>query len=100
MSNVVQVFRAKVDPANVTRLLEIRPKAIAQAQEACPVLLRADLVRLDEETWLDILTWSEPNGAEQLMAVAAELPLLGEMHGLIGEVLTVDNGDLAHSTQP
>jgi hypothetical protein len=34
------------------------------------------------------------------MAVAGELPLLGEMHALIGEVLAVDTGDLAHSTAP
>lgn len=100
MPNVVQVFRAKVDPANVTRLLQVRPEAISQAQAACPVLLRAELVRLDENTWLDILTWSEPDGAEQLMKQGADLPLLSEMHSLVGEVLSIDTGELAHSTQP
>jgi hypothetical protein len=97
---VVQVFRAKVDPENATRLLQVRPEAIAQAQAVCPALLRAELVRLDEETWLDILTWSEPGGADQLMRHVAELPLLGEMHSLVDEILTVDTGELAHSTQP
>lgn len=100
MANEVQVFRASVDPANAARLVEIRPAAIAQAQAACPALLRAELVRLDERTWLDVLTWDAPGGADKLMAVATNLPLLGEMHALIGEVLAVDTGELAHSTVP
>lgn len=94
----VQVYRATVDPANVPRLLEIRPAALAQAQAACPVLVRADLVRLDERTWLDILTWSEPGGVDQLMAVAGDLPLVGQMHALFGEDLAVDTGELVHTT--
>ncbi|MEV0394473.1 hypothetical protein [Polymorphospora rubra] len=98
MSVFVQVFRAKVAPSDVARLLEIRPAAIAQAQAKCPVPLRAELVKLDDGTWLDILTWSEPNGAEQLMEHAAELPLLGEMHSLIGQVMSVRAGEVAHST--
>jgi hypothetical protein len=78
-------------------LLEIRPAAIAQARAACPLLVRADLVRLDDRTWLDILTWSEPGGADRLMAVAGGLPLVGQMHALIAEVVSVDTGELAHS---
>jgi hypothetical protein len=65
-----------------------------------PALLRAELIRLDEETWLDVLTWSRPDGVDELMAKAEQLPLLGEMHSLIGDVLSVDMGELAHSTQP
>lgn len=98
MANEVQVYRATVDPANVARLLQVRPAAIAQAQAACPALLRAELVRLDERTWLDILTWDRLGCAEKLMAVAADIPLLGEMHALISEVIAVDAGELAHST--
>lgn len=94
----VQVFRATVDPANVARLLEVRPAAIAQARAACPALLRAELVRVDEHTWLDILVWDGPGGADALMARAADLPLLGEMHALVGEVLAIDTGELAHTT--
>lgn len=99
MATSVQVYRAKVDPANVARLLEVRPLAIAQAQAACSALLRAELIRLDESTWLDVLTWSRPDGVDELMSKAADLPLVVKMHGLIGEVLAVETGELAHSTQ-
>lgn len=97
-THFVHVFRATVDPANVERLLEVRPKAIAQAQAVCPALVRAELARLDEQTWLDILVWSAADGAEQLMARAGEAPLLGEMHGLIGEVLAEDLAEIREST--
>ena len=100
MGATVQVYRATVDPANVPRLLEIRPQAIAEAQAACSALLRAELIRLDEKTWLDVLTWSRPDGVDELMAQAPNLPIVGEMHSLIGEVLAVDTGELAHSTMP
>lgn len=94
----VQVFRAEVEPANAEELLRIRPAAIAEAQAACPVLRRAELVRLDERTWLDILVWGAPDGEEQLMACAEPLPTVGRMHSLIGAVHAVDRGELAHST--
>ena len=32
------------------------------------------------------------------MAQAADLPLLGQMHALISEVVAVDTGELAHTT--
>jgi Sigma-70 region 2 len=54
----LQIFRARVPQQSVAALLEIRPAAIAEAQRLCPELLRAQLVRLDDGTWLDVLTRS------------------------------------------
>ena len=42
------------------RLLELGPAAIAEAQRLCPELLGAELVRLEDGTWLDVLRWSRP----------------------------------------
>jgi hypothetical protein len=53
----LQVFRARVPQQSVAALLEIRPAAIAEAQRLCPELLRAQLVRLDDGTWLG--TWEQ-----------------------------------------
>jgi hypothetical protein len=100
MGTYLQVFRATVAPEDVARLLVIRPAAIAQARAACPELLRAELVRLDERTWLDVLTWSVPDGERRLMDAAGPLDALHEMHGLIGEVLSVEHGRVEHSTEP
>lgn len=91
----VQVFKSRVRPDNVERLLAVRGPAIEEAQAACPELLAAQLVRVDEETWLDILTWKAADSGDRLMARAAELPLLQEMHGLVEEVVAVDGGEVA-----
>jgi hypothetical protein len=39
MAEYLQVWKARVDEANVERLLELRPAAIAEAQRLCPELL-------------------------------------------------------------
>jgi hypothetical protein len=92
----VQVFRARVSPEHVDHLLEIREPAIRQARSACPDLLSAQLIRLDEETWLDVLTWTSAEAPARLAAHADRLDLVAEMHGLVEEVLTVDAGRLVH----
>lgn len=99
MSRFVQVFRCRVNPDNAEALSEIRGKAIAQAQSVCPELLHTELVRVSDDTWLDILTWSRADGAEVLMAKAEGLSLLGEMHGLLDEVLDMSLGEVVHSTR-
>lgn len=103
MYTYLQVFRARVASEDVARLLAVRPAAVAQARAACPELLRAELVQLDEHTWLDLLTWSAPDGPDRLMAAAGgghDLDALHEMHGLVGQVLAVEQGRVAHTSQP
>jgi hypothetical protein len=62
VAEYLQIFRARVPEESLAALLEIRPAAIVEAQRLCPELLRAQLVRLDDTTWLDVLTWSRPDG--------------------------------------
>ena len=97
MPRVVDVYRAKVDPANVERLLEVRGPAIAAFQREVPELLRAQLVRLDDDTWLDILEWSEPVDQERQQAAAAASSEAMEMHELVTEPLGHDRGELVHA---
>jgi hypothetical protein len=39
---ILEIYRAKVDPADVEHLLEIRAAAVAEFQERLPELLQAD----------------------------------------------------------
>ncbi len=55
---LIEIYRAKIDPANEDRFLEIRADAGAEFQQQVPGLLQADLVRLEDGVWLDALTWS------------------------------------------
>jgi hypothetical protein len=96
--STIEIYRVKIEPADVDRLIEIRAAAVAEFQEQVPELLRAELVRLDDEIWLDILTWSEPVDPERLGAAAQCTPAGAEMHGLIADELGHDQGELVHST--
>src|SRR5262245_15277880 len=74
----IEVYRVRIEPDDVERLLEIRAAAVSEFREQVPELLRAELVRLDEHVWLDILTWSEEVDADRLGAAAQCTPASAE----------------------
>jgi hypothetical protein len=94
MTEYLQVWRANVADADVERLLAVRPPAIAEAQRLCPELLRADLVRLGDGAWLDVLTWSCADGEERLMARAEEFDAVRAMHELLEDAEQVGRGEI------
>jgi hypothetical protein len=95
---IIEIYRARIDPASVERVLEIRDAAVAEFREQVPELLQADLVRLDADTWLDILTWSEPVDPARIEQAAGCTPTSAEMHGLMDAVLAHDRGELVRSS--
>jgi len=94
----LQIFRARVPEESVAALLQIRPAAIAEAQRLCPDLLRAELVRLDDGAWLDVLTWRSADGERRLMARAAEFDAIIKMHGLFADVEAPVRGEIVHTS--
>jgi hypothetical protein len=94
MAEYLHVWRARVPEGNVRRLLEVRPAAIAEAQALCPELLGADLVRLEDGTWLDVLRWSAPDGDERLMQHAARFDAVEKMHALLEDAEQVGRGEI------
>jgi hypothetical protein len=94
---IVEIYRVKVDPAKVGRLLEIHDQAVAEYQEQVPELAGIELVRLDDETWLDIVRWSDPVDPERL-ATAACSPAAAEVHEIMAQELAHDRGELVHSS--
>jgi len=95
---LIEIYRAKIDPANVDRLLEIRADAVAEFQQQVPELLGASLVRLEDDVWLDVLTWSAPVDGERISQAASAAPKSAEMHSLLTEILGHDVGEVAHSS--
>jgi hypothetical protein len=93
----IEIFRVRIDPANVDRLLEIHDAAVAEFQQQVPELLGIDLVRLDDDVWLDIIRWSETADPERLAAASACTPTAAELHALMGEKVGHDRGELVHS---
>ncbi len=94
MAEYLQVWHARVPEENVEQLLELRPAAIAEAKRLCPELLSADLVRLTDGTWLDVLRWSRPDGEEKLMEHANQFDALHKMHWLLEDAVQVGRGEI------
>jgi hypothetical protein len=94
MAEYIQVWRANVAEGSVKRLLELEPAAIAEAQRLCPDLLGANLVHLEDGTWLHVLRWSRADGEERLMAHADKFDVVEKMHALLEDAEQVGRGEI------
>ena len=95
--SIVEIYRVKVDPDKVGRLLEIHDQAVAEYRAQVPELEGIDLVRLDGETWLDIIRWSATVDPQRLEAAACS-PAAAEVHEIMAQELGHDRGELVHSS--
>jgi hypothetical protein len=94
MSQVLQVHKAIIDPADADALVALRPRLIDAVRTACPGFVCATLVRLDDHTWLDVIEWESAEAAAAARDVEAELPEAGELMSLIREPLSADAGEI------
>ena len=94
---IIEVYRVRVDRADVARLLEVRGAALAEFREPVPELRQADLVRLDDDVWLDIRTWMKAVDPATVRA-AQRLPIYAEMQPLMSAQLRHDRGERVHAT--
>ena len=95
---LIEIYRARIDPSNVDRLLDIRADAVDEFQRQVPELLQADLVRLEGDVWLDVLTWSASVEDERISQAGSAAPKSAEMHSLMGDILGHDRGEIVHSS--
>ncbi len=98
MPEFIKMYRASVAEQNVQKLLEVRGEAIEEARRLCPALVRAELVQLEDGSWLDILIWDKADGEALLMAHAEEFVLIPVMHQLLSDVSGPESGVVLHST--
>ncbi len=94
MTSYLQIWHARVPVEDVEQLLALWPAGMAEAQRLCPELLAADLVRLDDGTWLDVLTWSCPDGEERLMQHADQFDAVHKMHAFMVDASQVGRGEI------
>jgi hypothetical protein len=92
VSEYVTAWRAKVAQEDVEPLLDVEPKAIAEAKRLCPELLGTELVNLGDGTWLHVLRWSAADSVQRLMARAEEFDLVNTMHGYLADAEKVGHG--------
>ena len=95
MSAIVDLFHATVPAEDAERLLRVRGPALARLRERVPGLRRAELVRLDETRWVDVLVWASPQDADAA-AHAEDLAELRELHAIVGPPTAHERGTLEH----
>lgn len=96
MNPLIDVFKAEVSESRSERLLELREIALPELRRRCPGLTRAELVRIDATTWLDLLWWRDAQAAEEAAAHFGAIPELIEMHELVGAPQRHERGEVVH----
>lgn len=57
MAVVYEVVHSRLRDGAEADMLSLRPAMIHAVRDRCPGMLDAQLVHLDDGTWLDIVTW-------------------------------------------
>lgn len=99
MSNVYQVVHARVRDGSESEMLEARPSMIAALHERVPGFVDAQLVKLADGTWLDIVRW-ESDEAARGSELAHELPEVASTVRHVEQVLTIFEGVSAEPRRP
>lgn len=88
-----QVVHARVLDGHEQAMLELRPRFIAAMRAAVPGLIDAHLIRLDDGTWLDIVSWRSREAAAAVDDGHAVVPEAIEMGRHIAEIVAMHQGE-------
>jgi hypothetical protein len=95
MSAVYEVVHSRVRTDVEDEMLALRPTMIDAVRSRCPGMLDAQLVHLDDGTWLDIVTWSSREAAQRATEQFGSIPEAVAMSRLVDEVLSFRHGTAA-----
>jgi hypothetical protein len=97
MADYYQVVHARVHPEVEEEMLGHREAFVISMRRAVPGLLDAQLVKLEDGTWLDIVRWASPADAEAGASAHERVPEAAEMGRFVSEVTSIQQGRAAHS---
>lgn len=92
MTITVELTRFRVPADRAEALLEARSAMVAEFREHRNGFLDAQLVRIDAETWLDIVNWLTPEDFSASRAQGADHPGIKAFFSHITEVLAMEEG--------
>ncbi|NJC74311.1 hypothetical protein HC031_32055 [Planosporangium thailandense] len=90
---VIRTTRFTVDPVDVETMLARRGQLLAAVRAAFAGPTEARLVRLDEETWLDIWRWDSGEALRAALEGAPGLPEAGAAFAVTRDA-SVEQGDV------
>jgi len=89
----VELTRFRVEPDRVADLLNARRAMLADFRADRTGFLGARLVRLPDDQWLDIVTWSSPEDFAASRTKGANRPGIAAFFAAIAEVVSAEEGD-------
>jgi len=93
--SIVELTRFRVLPDRAADLLAARPAMLADFRADRAGFLDAQLVRLPDDEWLDIVLWATPEDFAVSRAKGANLPGIAAFFGAIAEVVRSEEGTAA-----
>jgi hypothetical protein len=86
----VRTHRYTVETGKLDQLLEQRTTLIQGIRSANPAFTTATLIRLADESFLDIWRWESAEAMRAALAAAKTVPLVGATMALMAEHSVVD----------
>ncbi|MBC2901584.1 antibiotic biosynthesis monooxygenase [Streptomyces cupreus] len=94
----VELTRFRVPPDRAQELLDARPGMIGAFRTDRHGFLGAQLVRIDDEEWLDIVWWAVADDLDASQAKGGNLPAVQAFFAPISELLSSERGALLDAT--
>lgn len=88
----VEITRFRVPEADAPALLAARPGMLAAFAADRRGFLGAELVRLDAETWVDVVRWASPEDLAESRRKGGNLPAIGAFFAPIAELVASESG--------
>jgi len=96
----VELTRFRTRPDQAAVLIAARPRMLEEFRADREGFIDAQLVRLPDGQWLDIVWWRSPHDFAASRAKGANLPGIQAFFDAISELISSEEGELADSGQP
>ncbi|HEX8006998.1 MAG TPA: hypothetical protein VF482_11285 [Trebonia sp.] len=90
---LIRTTRFTTDPADVGTVLERRKKLLEAVRAAFGGPTETRLIRVDEETWVDMWRWDSPETLRVALEGAPRLPEAAPAFAVVRDV-TAEQGDV------
>ncbi|WP_043848227.1 antibiotic biosynthesis monooxygenase family protein [Amycolatopsis keratiniphila] len=91
-TTTVELTRFKVPADRADELLQARPAMVADFRADREGFLDAQLIRVDEETWLDVVWWRSSEDFAASREKGANLPGIKAFFAPIAELVSAEEG--------
>ncbi len=89
-----ELARYTIDPSRTDELVERWHQAVAAIRARFPGLLEANLVRIDDGTWMDVWRWETHEEALAAAEAAPSVPEAARLFELITTPPSMEHGDI------